>query len=442
MTSTEMSPYVILGPPENYFANPDDYDAIAVSDEIADGSAEITATLPIDGTYIIWASSVDLCEVGAYTLDITYTEPGTAPAPQAVAPNVPPISTSTVPANPGTIAFGQTLSGRLDTTDAQKDDDSFYDSYRFTAQAGQTVRVAVSSNDFDAYVLIKSPAGNYDVSEGGGGTGNNAQADYTIPSSGEYILEANSLTGNQTGAYQVSLSLTSAPVAVAAGDTLSYGQTVQGNLQKGDQMTDGKLEDSYRFTGRAGEFSVVDMVATYDTFLRLARANAPDNQLAYDDDTGDELNARLVHRLDQAGDYIVYATTASTGTTGPYSLSLQQGAAPSTDTRPIEAGRQVKAMLVEGDPTTLDGRHFQAYRFSATQGEQITVTLRSIAFDTYLRLYSADDIHGEQLAFDDDGAGDGDSRITFTIPQSGDYVILATSYDSAGRGAFTLDFTK
>ena len=99
-------------------------------------------------------------------------------------------------------------------------------------------------------------------------------------------------------------------------------------------------------------------------------------------------------------------------------------------------------MLVEGDPTTLDGRHFQAYRFSATQGEQITVTLRSIAFDTYLRLYSADDIHGEQLAFDDDGAGDGDSRITFTIPQSGDYVILATSYDSAGRGAFTLDFTK
>jgi hypothetical protein len=231
-------------------------------------------------------------------------------------------------------------------------------------------------------------------------------------------------------------------LAPAAAGTLAYGQTLQGNLQKGDRMYNGKLEDSYRFTGGAGDFIVIDMVASFDTYLRLARASAPQTEIAYDDDTGEGLNSRLGYRLSDGGEYIVYATSASTDAVGPYSLSVQQMAPPSTDTRALEAGRQVKTMLTDGDPTNLQGMRYQLYRFHAEQGQQFTITMRSLAFDTYLRLYNANDIHGEQLTYDDDGAGDGDSRIVYTATRTGDYVVMATTFATDGRGAFSLDLTR
>jgi len=404
-----------------------------------------------------------------------------------------------------TISYGQSASGNLAAGDATLLDDAdneFYvDYYEFQGNAGDRIVITLNSNVIDPYISLFKLGADYAFVENDDFSGLNAQVDVVLPEAGTYQIGASSAAAMSAGAYTLTLNRTATgqvatitntnpqpatpapqvnsftpgplprpggtasaqggtdPVstllqqfsgagstaaagpAPAAG-TLAYGQTVQGNLQKGDRMYNGKLEDSYRFTGRAGEFIVIDMVATYDTYVRLARASAPETQIAYDDDTGDGLNARLGYRLNDGGEYIVYATTAGTDVTGPYSLSVQLMAPPSTDTRPLEAGRQVKTMLTDGDPTNLQGMRYQLYRFEAQQGQQVTITMRSLAFDTYLRLYNANDIHGEQLTYDDDGAGDGDSRIVYTAPRTGEYVVMATTYGTDGRGAFSLDLTR
>ena len=65
---------------------------------------------------------------------------------------------------------------------------------------------------------------------------------------------------------------------------------------------------------------VVDMVSmVFDAYLRLEDAQG--NQLAEDDDSGGDLNARIVHKSAQTGRYRIYATTFRANDTGAYTLN-------------------------------------------------------------------------------------------------------------------------
>jgi hypothetical protein len=73
-------------------------------------------------------------------------------------------------------------------------------------------------------------------------------------------------------------------------------------------------------------------------------------------------------------------------------------------------------------------------------GTNVQFTLISDDLDTYLVLSDAD---GNVLATDDDGAGDLDSRITFVVPEDGEYLVTATTYAAnngmtGGTGAYSL----
>lgn len=73
------------------------------------------------------------------------------------------------------------------------------------------------------------------------------------------------------------------------------------------------------------------------------------------------------------------------------------------------------------------------YRFSASEGEALTFSLSSSAFDAYLQLLQ----NGEVLVEDDDGGDSTNSRITgFVMPSSGEYELVVTSY-SARNGSIT-----
>ena len=65
----------------------------------------------------------------------------------------------------------------------------------------------------------------------------------------------------------------------------------------------------------------------------------------------------------------------------------------------------------------------------------MTITLRSGAFDAYLWLYNQ---NKQQIASNDDGAGDGNSRISFRLAVGQTYYVEATSYSTGGRGAYIL----
>ena len=65
--------------------------------------------------------------------------------------------------------------------------------------------------------------------------------------------------------------------------------------------------------------------------------------------------------------------------------------------------------------------------------------MRSGDFDTYLQV-SASDGEFTALAEDDDGLGEGtDSRLNFTLPATGDYVVRASPLGSEAEGLYSIE---
>lgn len=80
------------------------------------------------------------------------------------------------------------------------------------------------------------------------------------------------------------------------------------------------------------------------------------------------------------------------------------------------------------------------YAFSGNAGEQIVISMKSSAVDSYLNLM---DSTGLILAFNDDAApGNNDSQITYSLPASGTYLIEATSRVNGSTGAYSISLTK
>lgn len=96
-----------------------------------------------------------------------------------------------------------------------------------------------------------------------------------------------------------------------------------------------------------------------------------------------------------------------------------------------------RGRLEEGDSVLeQDGSFYDEYAFKAAEGWNITVSMNSGEFDTYLHLIDPD---GNQIATNDDvAAGDSNSRITVTAPSSGEYKVLANSLSGGQTGAYTL----
>jgi hypothetical protein len=108
------------------------------------------------------------------------------------------------------ISVGQTVNGTLSTTDCVASNGSFYDPYTFSGAAGQQVAVAMSAS-FDTFLILLASDGSLTVADddGGGGTNSRIPAGsgfITLPTSGTYIIIANSFAANVTGPYTLTLT--------------------------------------------------------------------------------------------------------------------------------------------------------------------------------------------------------------------------------------------
>lgn len=70
----------------------------------------------------------------------------------------------------------------------------------------------------------------------------------------------------------------------------------------------------------AGRSYQIDLQAQFDTYLRIE--DQAGNELASDDDGGDNLNSQLIFRPTRSGTYRIIATSFGGGATGPYRLTL------------------------------------------------------------------------------------------------------------------------
>lgn len=107
-----------------------------------------------------------------------------------------------------------------------------------------------------------------------------------------------------------------------------------------------------------------------------------------------------------------------------------------SDPEPVDATHQGE--LTDSDPRVeQDDSPYDEYTFDAMEGWNITATMESENFDTFLWLIGPSSTSLQQN--DDANPGTNtNSAINFTAPEGGTYTIRANSYDSSGRGSYNL----
>lgn len=96
-----------------------------------------------------------------------------------------------------------------------------------------------------------------------------------------------------------------------------------------------------------------------------------------------------------------------------------------------------EGVLEDSDPRQ-QGKPYDAYAIAATDGNEVTVTMTSTLFDTYLIVKSPS---GREWSNDDFGSTSV-SQVTFNAPETGSYTIWATAFGDTGRGAYEVRVTE
>lgn len=395
-------------------------EALASDDDAAgELNARLRFTAPQAGRYIVRARTYAGLETGDYVLSLSERPAVRAP-------------------RPGRIAIGREVTGRLASNDAEDDDGRVYDAYAFRAAAGERVAIRLDADDFDAVLRVGRLVGGSFVqmaeNDDGGGGGLNARLVFTAPDAGEYVVQATAYGDGAEGDYRLSLEQGPPP---AEAKPAAIGEEVRGRLTEASSLSDsGARSDLYRFAGREGQRVAISLNADrFDAYLELFDAHH--NSLASDDDSGGDLNARLTHVLPQDGDYLIEARSFSSGE-GAYTLKIEEVAPPPPPSA-IAFGQTLEGELADGDGTDDEGRLYDAYVFSGTEGQRVQAVMRSGDVDAYLQIGEAGEDFSA-LASDDDGLGQGtDARLTFSLPESGDYVLRARAWARDSKGLYSLE---
>ena len=219
------------------------------------------------------------------------------------------------------------LTGTLDGSDPTNPTraGTFGDDYFLTdVVAGQQVQVNLNSRAFDTYLqVINAETGQVLEFDDNSGQGSNARVTFTVADGIDYIVRATSSESDVTGNYTLR---TSTGVAIP-GTPISSNETLNGTLSTTDPNNPnrpGKYYDGYLLTGLSvGQTVQVNLDSSaFDTYLQVVNADTG-AVLAYDDDSGSGYNSQLNFTVQDGIDYIVRATSYSSGVTGAYTLTTQ-----------------------------------------------------------------------------------------------------------------------
>ena len=117
-------------------------------------------------------------------------------------------------------------------------------------------------------------------------------------------------------------------------------------------------------------------------------------------------------------------------------LAAAAGPALAQSAGPLAVGATIEGAIEDGDLTAVeDSYRYDDYAVTARAGQRLEAVLRSGAFDTYLEVFAPGEA-AEALASDDDGFGEGtDSRLRFTAPEAGTYILRARPLSGLEAGA-------
>ncbi|MFO0967668.1 MAG: serine protease [Gemmataceae bacterium] len=293
---------------------------------------------------------------------------------------------------------------------------------RLEAGRFYVVEMRGDAKDLDPFLRIENSEGKALVEDDNSGGLLNALIVFKPEKDGDYKLVATTRRG--AGKFQFRLREEN------GADIGPKGFTKRDKLLSSDTLDKVVLSpsQSFNFVFQKGLRYVIDLRSKdFDAFLRLE--NMAGTTILFDDDSGGELNSRMIFTTPVTTIFKVVATSFDRNT-GEYELSIRTMGA-------FDVGGGLKIMDILNDADPLDrvkkGK-VKVAEVNLQAGQRYQIDLISSQFDAFLRI---EDAKGKELANDDNSGGGQNARITFTPPADGVYRLFATTND--GRlGQFLL----
>jgi hypothetical protein len=324
---------------------------------------------------------------------------------------------------------------------------------------GKNYRIDMASKEIDSSLRLEDEAGKVFAQDEDSGGDLNARIDFRPAADGKYRIQATTYAGG-VGNYVITvkemvLVAKGQPRLPKLGGPVPASQKIALASDKKPLVREGRLKSDDARDPEMGQpahvFEVeleanrlyrIDLKSKqFDAYLRII--DAKEKELARDDDSGGDLDARILYRPAVRGFYRIIATTLD-GKVGDYSLTItpQEGPKPEKFTagkvRKVESG----AVLIEAELSAADARDrartksaCHVHEFELSPARSYVIDLVSARFDAFLRL---EDATGNQLAEDDDSGGGTNARILFRPRTPGTFRIIATTFEPGAVGAYSL----
>src|SRR5919197_6331439 len=316
-------------------------------------NARITFVPPATGNYRVYANSTAPAELGMYRLTVTA---GRVAAPADT-------TCKGFGRVAGMIEVGQTITGNLTPEDPELQSDStYFERWILPVRTNQSFTVDLTSDDFDAYLILAKGRGEKLVDNDDGGGDCNARLVYTATDDHPLRIFVNpaSRPRRQTGRFTLKVTegqsavetkgncrlartvastaqtMQQSNVSRSSGGTLAtipmirLGDTINGPLSAGDSLyPDNSYFKFYQFTAPAGRPVTIDLSSDDFDPVLIVRGPDLDNSII-NDDGGPGCAARISRTFPSAGPYriLVNTTNSPERQTGSFSLSITETATP------------------------------------------------------------------------------------------------------------------
>jgi hypothetical protein len=306
--------------------------------------------------------------------------------------------------------------------------------------AGDTVTISteVTTGDLDTTITLFAPDGDEVAYNDDRGDGTyNSLLTYTTESSGTYRIVVGRYDDSTRGEFTVLVQFGELPVEDDGG-TSGVGAGGSESLEGEGRLDDVVNSEFYEVDLDNGDTITIRTEATsgdLDTILILRDPNG--DIVAENDDRGDgTLNSEIIYTTSEGGTYEIEVTRFDETVEGDYIITV--------DIEGDDAGGMVsaeEAELLREEGSIDDGNESESWNVELEAGTVIVIDAQQTDgnLDTTLQLI---DPNGDIVAENDDrGDGTLNSRIVYSVEDSGTYEIIVSRYDNSTDGDYELIVT-